>query len=239
MELSEIIGEIGIEGARWIEEHIDEQYKALEYLWRNLQDPEVFPKLVIMNALVSYQLSGRGEDWWWEFARWFSDNPPRGLPGDYLRFLGNSRYNRRLFNAKARRIERFWKRLGKVDLLPYYSRMEEIWKIIAERMGARPTSKTIVFSVKMLGYAGRIIRGKFHPFPFQIPIPVDLRIERLTRKLGGTNSIAFWSVVAKKSGVPPLHIDSIIWPLLGSEEKRRVVAGRFGRIGEELARLLE
>ncbi len=239
MELSEIIGEIGIEGARWIEEHIDEQYKALEYLWRNLQDPEAFPKLIVMNALVSYQLTGRGEDWWWEFAQWFSDNPPRELPGDYLRFLENSRYNRRLFNAKARRIERFWKGLGEVDLLLYYSRMEEIWKIIAERMGARPTSKTIVFSVKMLGYAGRIVRGEFHPFPFQIPIPVDLRIERLTRKLGGNDPIAFWSDVAEKSGVPPLHIDSIIWPLLGSEEKRRVVAERFGRTGEELVRLLE
>lgn len=42
-----------------------------------------------------------------------------------------------------------------------------------------PSSKTIVFAVKMFGYAARIVYGRFVSYPMQIPIPVDSRIRKL------------------------------------------------------------
>ncbi len=233
-ELTKSIKEIGVSGARWIEENVDEQYRALGYLWRHLEDAERFLKLVVTNSLVSYQLSGKGEDWWWEFAEWFTENPG----GEYDEFLASSRFNKRLLPVKLRRSRRFLEAVKNVHLLPYYTRMVELWKFIANIMGSPPTSKTIVFAVKMYGYAARIATGNFIPYPSEIPIPVDSRIKKLTERLGGKDPIAFWREVAKRSGVPPLHIDSILWPLLGNEELSKVYEEQFGEAGRRLAQLV-
>ncbi|MCD6139921.1 MAG: N-glycosylase/DNA lyase, partial [Thermococcus sp.] len=58
--------ELGIECARIIEEKVDLQFLALKNLHKNLGDDELFIKLVIANSIVSYQLSGKGEQWWLE-----------------------------------------------------------------------------------------------------------------------------------------------------------------------------
>ncbi len=238
MEIDEVLRKIGISGARWIEENIDEQYKALSFLCEDFNDEETFLKLVVMNSVVSYQLSGKGEDWWWEFARYFSEEPPSSLLEDYITFLRSSKNNRRFHEPKIKRIQRLRRFLETADLLPYHSRMIELWNKIAQTLGSPPSSKTVVFAVKMYGYAARIVTGKFLPFPSEIPIPVDLRIERLTKKLGGADPIQFWNEVALKSGVPPLHIDSVVWPLLGDPELRKTYEKRFGETGKELAELI-
>ena len=47
----------------------DPTYQALEHLYLNLNNKEMFLPLVIANALVCYQLSNTGEEYWEEFAR--------------------------------------------------------------------------------------------------------------------------------------------------------------------------
>jgi len=59
-----IIKSLGIESARLIEEKIDLQYIYLKNLKERLDNDELFLKLIILNALVSYQLSTTGERWW-------------------------------------------------------------------------------------------------------------------------------------------------------------------------------
>lgn len=63
--------ELGIECVRIIEEKVDFQFDVFRYFCENLNDDEIFIKLVIVNFIVSYQLSGKGEDWWWEFLKCF------------------------------------------------------------------------------------------------------------------------------------------------------------------------
>jgi DNA-(apurinic or apyrimidinic site) lyase len=65
-----ILGELGVECARVIEEKVDLQFDALRNLRENLRNDELFLKLVVANSIVSYQLSGKGEDWWWEFSKY-------------------------------------------------------------------------------------------------------------------------------------------------------------------------
>jgi len=73
-ELIRVIKEIGIEGARYIEENIDLQYYYIKKLYEKIGDEEGLVKLVILNSLSSYQLSAKAEDWWKEFSEHFYNN---------------------------------------------------------------------------------------------------------------------------------------------------------------------
>jgi DNA-(apurinic or apyrimidinic site) lyase len=216
--------ELGIDCARTIEERVDLQFDALKNLHGNLKDDESFIKLVIANSLVSYQLSGKGEDWWWEFSRYFSANPPStGIADAYRRFLPGSRTNRRLVAGKIRRLERLEPFLSKLtieDLRDYYfSGMAKLRDDLAEVLNSKKSAKTIVFAVKMFGYAGRIVFGKFVPYPMEIEIPEDVRIKAYTERFTNEPPTAFWNRVAEETGIPPLHIDSILWPVLGGKKE--------------------
>ncbi|WP_461866156.1 N-glycosylase/DNA lyase [Thermococcus sp.] len=224
-KLEEILKELGIECARIIEEKVDLQFSALKNLHKNLRDNEAFIKLVTANALVSYQLTATGEEWWWEFSEYFSRNPPEGSIKDaYAEFLPNSRTNRRLIQGKLKRLERvepFLQKLTLRDFEHYYRDMTEFRNELADVLGSKKTAKTIVFSVKMFGYACRIAFRYFIPYPTEIEIPDDVRINAYTKRFTNEPPIFFWNRIAKETNIPPLHIDSILWPILGKHEAVR------------------
>ena len=238
-QIVRLVGCIGVDGARFIEEHIDPQFKALTHLYHHIEDRNAFPRLVVANALVSYQLSGRGEEWWWEFAHWFSRREVKDIYEAYSKFLPKSRTNRRLVHAKLKRLERAKGFLMEMDVDRYYKDMLSLRDALAGVLNTRKDAKTVVFAVKMFGYAMRIATGEFVPYPMEVPIPVDSRIERVTKRFGRVDPIHFWNTVAGRTGVPPLHIDSILWPVLGgNKEVKREIVRSFGRVGEELVALL-
>ncbi|NJE09952.1 N-glycosylase/DNA lyase [Thermococcus sp. MAR1] len=227
--LREILSELGIDCARIIEEKVDLQFDALKNLHANLGDDELFIKLVIANSIVSYQLTAKGERWWWEFSEHFSENPPVGSIAEaYSSFLPNSRTNRRLVAGKVRRLERlepFLDSLSLRDLRDYYfNGMECLRDGLAKGLGSKRSAKTIVFAVKMFGYAGRIAFGEFVPYPMAIEIPDDVRINAYTKRFTNEPPVSFWNKIAEETGIPPLHIDSILWPVLGGNKEvlRRV-----------------
>ncbi|NPA76451.1 MAG: N-glycosylase/DNA lyase [Candidatus Diapherotrites archaeon] len=239
VDITDIIREMGVNGARFMEEHVDPQFKALVFLYEHLANKENFVPLVIANALVSYQLSGRGEDWWREFADWFSKRDSNDVVHAYQEFLPRSRNNRRLTNVKIRRLMRIRKFLESADWNAYYKNMVQLQEDIAAALGTKRDAKTVVFAVKMFGYAMRIATDAFRSYPLEVPIPADSRIKRATKRLGGGDPIRFWSRVAMETGVPPLHIDSIIWPAMSSNQdvKEKIVQS-FGRLGEDLIKIL-
>ncbi|NPA47998.1 MAG: N-glycosylase/DNA lyase [Thermococci archaeon] len=236
-----IVGELGVECARVIEEKVDLQFRAIKRLHRAV-DTGTFLKLVIANSVVSYQLTGKGEDWWEEFSSYFSERAKRdvSIADEYERFLPASRTNRRLVSVKVKRLRRMEQFLNELSLDElrrfYFSGMEELRDAIASSLGARKDSKTVVFAVKMFGYAGRIAFGRFVPYPMGIPIPADSRIIRYTAKLTDEPPAEFWNRIAEVTGVPPLHIDSILWPVLGRKaeviERLKAACGpeRYGMI---------
>ncbi|WP_297497928.1 N-glycosylase/DNA lyase [Thermococcus sp.] len=222
--LVEILGELGLGCARTIEERVDLQFEALTNLRENLGNDELFMKLVIANALVSYQLTGKGEDWWWEFSRYFSSNlPEKDIAKAYAGFLPSSRTNRRLIAGKLRRLERlepFLDSLEIDDLRRFYFRdMMGLRDALALVLGSKKSAKTIVFAVKMFGYAGRIAFVEFTSYPMGIDIPDDVRINAYTRRFTNESPVSFWRRIALETGIPPLHIDSILWPVLGGKKE--------------------
>jgi len=220
--LKSILRELGVECARTIEERVDLQFDALRNLHRNLKDDTLFIRLVIANSIVSYQLSGKGEDWWWEFSRYFSTHPPEGSIRDaYAEFLPGSRTNRRLVAGKLKRLERlepFLEGLDREKSMKYYTEgMGRLRDELAGALSSRKSAKTVVFAVKMFGYAGRIAFGRFIPYPMEIEIPDDVRIKAYTERFTTEKPVLFWRRVSDETGVPPLHIDSILWPVLGGK----------------------
>ena len=220
--LKSILKELGIECARIIEEKVDLQFSALENLHKNLND-ELFLKLVIANSIVSYQLSGKGENWWWEFSNYFSKNPPtESIVKAYSEFLPASKNNRRLIQPKLNRLKKlepFLNSLTIEDLRKYYQNMVKFRNHLAKAVNAKKDAKTIVFAVKMFGYGARITFGEFIPYPMEIDIPRDFRIENYTKRFTERNPIAFWREVVNEVKIPPLHIDSILWPVLGGDKR--------------------
>ena len=222
-KLKEILSELGLECARTIEEKVDLQFSALEDLHRNLNNDELFIKLVLANAIVSYQLSATGEEWWWEFSRYFSQNFPKAsIKEAYFEFLPSSRTNRRLGSVKLKRLEKFepfLERMTLDNLKAYYSDMLKLRDDLAKALNSKKDAKTVVFAVKMFGYAARISFNEFKAYPIGIPIPEDIRIMNYTKRFTNEPSTNFWNRIAKEVGIPPLHIDSIVWPALGKHEE--------------------
>ncbi|MBB6068053.1 N-glycosylase/DNA lyase [Methanococcus maripaludis] len=219
-ELLEIFGHFDVNFAKYMEEKIDTQYFVLENLKNSMKNDEMFIKLVILNSIVSYQLCTTGEIWWEEFSKYWSkhDANNENLGESYVNFLENSKGNRRLLNVKIKRIERiipFLENLNLLDFKTYYSNMEKLLENLSKYLNSKKNSKTVVFAVKMFGYASRIVFNEFFPYPMNIEIPKDSRIEKYTLKFTDENPIKFWNEVSKTAKIPPLHIDSIIWPVLG------------------------
>ena len=221
--LKNVLMELGIECARIIEEKVDLQFLALKNLHKNLGDDELFIKLVIANSIVSYQLSGKGEQWWLEFSNYFSQNYPKTtILRAYSELLPKSKTNKRLISSKLNRLERlepFLMTLTLENFEVYYNNMLKFRNDLVKVMRAKEDAKTIVFAVKMFGYASRIVFREFVPYPMEIPIPKDFRIENYTRRFTSEDPVKFWERISKEVGIPPLHIDSILWPVLGGEEE--------------------
>ncbi len=219
MNIEDIIRSVGVEGARWLEENVDEQYKALQYL----SDHERFLELVTAAAFISFQLSGSAEDWWWEFARWFKGRSVRDIYEAFRIFLPLSKNNSRLLDVKLKRLKLFVEFLNKRPLETYRSDFLALYNDIMSFFGYRKPMKTVSFSVKMYGYAWRIWNG-FAPYPMEIPIPLDRRIEHISRLLGMRDPIREWYLASRRTGVPPLHLDTILWVPFYKPAKNQVIA---------------
>ncbi len=243
-KLKNILTKLGVESAKTIEENVDLQYYYLKNLYKRLKNDELFLKLVILNSIVSYQLTTTGENWWREFSEYnwntfFNFNKFVSISMDnqtidsdeiinnYISFLNNSKGNKRLLKIKMKRINKLGPLLNELDinkLKYYYMNMVLLRQDIAKQLNTKPNSKTVVFTVKMFGYASRIVFKEFIAYPYEIEIPKDSRIEKYTKKFTEKNVLEFWNNISKDTKIPPLHIDSILWSALGnsSEVKSRL-----------------
>lgn len=243
-ELKKIFKNLDTTFAREMEEKVDLQYFVLNNLRNSMKNDEMFLKLVLINSLVSYQLCTTGELWWEEFSNYWSKTSVDNFSfkEKYVDFLKNSKGNRRLLDAKIKRIEKISSFLESVNLLElekYYENMENLLLKISKELKSKKESKTIVFAVKMFGYASRIVFKKFIPYPMEIPIPNDTRIEKYTKKFSDKNPIAFWDEISKDSKIPPLHIDSIIWPALGRNFDCKRCIENIGEKSKYILKLME
>ncbi|MEO2082725.1 MAG: N-glycosylase/DNA lyase [Desulfurobacteriaceae bacterium] len=214
-------------------ESADRQFVALKNLFKNLRNPEAFFKLTLINALLSYQLSMKGEEYWERFSEFFSEST-----GGFEEFI--KRYNRRFLSAKLKRLR---KAAFCVESLFKTFSLQELGKdlkllvdFLSTCMGQDRGAKTIVFASKMFCYAYRIVTGRIPEGIEGITIPYDSRLSKIATK-------DEWQNLSRELGIPPVKLDSLVWIPMGmSREEIREklpepLAGKVLNLKKELEKL--
>lgn len=226
INLEDFLKEYDIKKAKELE-HLDPQFLALQNCRNNIEnkDENLFLYLVIQCSIVSYQIAWSGELWRTEF--WKKVEKDRNILQDMwkkgqnnsdwrLDFLKNSKNNKRIYNIKKSRIEKLNKILQtEKDFSKYHNNLENLNKILAKTMWTKIHSKTIVFAIKMFGYAFTIISWKEIQYPIDINIPVDSRIKKIyklnTNKESEESQIRkFFADLSQKYNISPLDLDTIL-----------------------------
>ncbi len=229
-KLERYISKFDIEKVKNLEQTKDKQFVALLEVWKyiNIKDRSadikaLFLFLIVQNALIWYQLSWTGEDWWCEFCEFVKSFDLTDIDFDDLlqkwkTFLQNSKNNKRFLKTKTNRLLKtnsLW--LEKNKLIDIWSKdMEALNRYLANMMWQKDNAKTIVFAIKMYGYGLRILDKKFSHYPFDIAIPIDSRVTKIYNQLVDSSDsfkdiVNYFFDLSSKYNIPSLHIDSILW----------------------------
>ncbi len=222
-----------------IEEH-DRQYIALRELSRKIP-ANIATNMVIANALISYFLTGKGEDYWSEFANFLLAK--RSFLSEKLKcsdllalhreFLGFSRFNKLSLRNKYARLEKYYRSNMcvkiMVDPFRYTDDIARLARDLAKITGSRETSKTIVFASKMYWYICRALGRKVSG---DIGMPIDRRNAFISLSSGLVKGCNFsieecvselisvkyskllvraWETVKHHSGIPLYRLDALTW----------------------------
>ena len=240
MNLEKFIQQYNIDKIKELES-TDPQFLALQKARKSIwnQNPDLFLYLVLQCALVGYQISWSGELWRWEFWNKITqdrdklnnlrENDKSNNKRRY-NFLTTSQYNKRIYNIKTNRLLKFEQILIHTkNFSQYQSNMIELQKQIAKTMKSKPQTKTIVFAIKMFGYACQAISKTdiaYPVYPQTISIPIDSRIKKIyftmTPFVKGemkgdlsdhtdTQIQTYFDHLSTKYNIAPLHLDSILW----------------------------
>ncbi len=195
----------------------------------------------VANALVSYQLVGRGEDYWMETAQSIAASKAgslRDLAEFFQSFLSyGSRYNRLALGAKKKRVTRFLSSQLALELWEkpdsYAMNLRLLDERLARVMRQEPGDKTIVFAVKMYYYVARACGWSVGEI-YGIPIPCDRRVclVTLTSRIVDNKApcvsrgdvaalmsrykrlaIEAWRIVEEASRIPCIRLDALVWLL--------------------------
>lgn len=223
----ETLRRLGIEEVLKLERR-DPQYRAVCNVVKR-HGETVGSRLAMLNALISYRLTGKGEEHWEYFGKYFSQLEVIDLCRDFLKYIETSPFLKIGVEARKKRA------LKACDYVPNLEDLGLTLRQLSHIVGARREQKTLVFTIKILNYAYMCSRGVNRVLPFDIPIPVDYRVARLTwcaglidfppeealRRYEAVQKI--WDAVARETGIPPLHLDTLLW-----------LAGRAVLYGENL-----
>ncbi|EKD65938.1 MAG: hypothetical protein ACD_49C00074G0015 [uncultured bacterium (gcode 4)] len=219
-KLIEILSKYKIEDIIELERK-DRQFIAIKSLFESLENKSYFLSLIVTNALLSYQLSSSGEEYWEEFCQfaseykfwiWFKINV---LKEFFEIFLIQSKWNKRLVNMKKIRINKILKFIDKFhdNEAFYYENMTVFLNDLSTAMAQKKTAKTLVFAVKMFSYGARIYFDKFILVPYEVAMPMDSRISKITKIYNNSNlsPLDFWFQISEKVGIPCIHLDALLW----------------------------
>jgi len=186
----------------------------------------VFMMTVGLNA---FQLKGKAETAYWaKLGKLLEDYGSISTIKALAEFLAKFYQKERLYTCKLERMARFLNsplayRLWEKDPGEISPMTSEIWRELGDTMNQALHEKTICFAMKCLGVS--LMMAGEYDFAFQeIPIPVDSRITKFTKKLGigigeNTRKIQeFWQGVLSflfrsQPEINMIHLDSLLWQI--------------------------
>ncbi len=249
-----ILRGIGLEGILDLEEE-DPQFHAVKRVASALGAGNA-GVAAVLNAIVSYRLAMRGEDWWECWSEWHSSrsigcDSIECLAASEIGFLRDCRGSVIQRSAKIRRVGRAASNarsvLEKLRVEPGLVLSSGRWLVegLARALRAKPWSKTIVFAAKMAYYAARI-ESPGRPAPRDVEIPVDVRVACFLYSTGIVEAPSYRSLVsqpriaqeavrllAEETGIPPLNLDTLFW--LSGWAPRDLELGEANRVFSRLS----
>ena len=188
-----------------------------------------FCVFMVTAGLNAFQLKGKAETAYWaKFRKLLEDCESIPTIEALAEFLAKFYQKERLYNCKLERLARFLNsplayQLWEKDPVEISLMTSEIWQELGNVMNQALHDKTICFAMKCLGVS-LMISGEYD-FAFQeIPIPVDSRITKFSKKLGigtgeNTRKIQeFWQSVLSllrrsQPEINMIHLDSLLWQI--------------------------
>lgn len=212
----------------------EEQYRSLDNARKTIiidnvttnpkNQRKLFLSLIIQNALISYQVAWSGPSRWAEYSQKITQDfhilqKIQDTTQRWYDFLTTSRYNKRLYNAKKTRIQKYnktFRYLYDQHHEIYYKNLSKLTQDLAQAMNQEPNAKTITFATKMFGYGLRILWQPFTHYPHDVSIPVDSRLLQIYythQKIPATSTVvqSYFNTLAHENNIPPLHLDSLLW----------------------------
>jgi DNA-(apurinic or apyrimidinic site) lyase len=217
-----------------------------------------FAVTMIMVGLNDFQLKGKADVVYWpKIHHILANSEIPASPDQMISILRPFYLTERLNQRKASRLDRFLKSelagsLWGASAPRVAQKFATVWVQLSMVMNQDPQAKTIVFAMKCLGIS--LLMAREYDFDFsRIPIPVDSRIETLTRKVAPEGPSdrkgiqRYWSeVLVDLRKVHPqlsmIHLDSLCWQIgtLGISEIRAYFE-RLGLIdlGDKIIKLIK
>ncbi len=246
--VARLLRELGVEVVLELEE-VDPQFEAVASLCRVLGlDGAVATYLV---AVATYQLKCSGEVFWSRFSEYMRRVVPDKVVEGVVGFILDDECSSIQRQVKVGRVLKLSRYIGDVRYLISSCNFLELWKLTYRALNADANSKTVVFAVKMGYYGAKALNICRGPLPSEIPIPLDRRVARATLNLGllivGSPEdvmrcrdvvLESWRDIGRSSGVPPIHIDVLLWALQNPNTLAKALR-RVGRREEVLEALLK
>ena len=224
-EIAEVFKEVFNENSLNAFVEIDPQYKALKKIYLSTRNKGLIAIITIANSLISYQLSGKGEDYWSEVSSFFSKTKVGDYKNLYALFTDfltkYTKYNRIQIRNKLRRLRIFLNSriIDRLYISPCLYSIDQypLLKILSQTMKQSMYAKTIVFSVKMYYYIARIICKNTIPDP-RIPMPIDRRVAYISFTSG---------LISISNKILLKDLKDIIYRLMQSKYRDNIVKAWF------------
>ena len=202
-----------------------------------------FAVLMVACGLNDFQLKGTADISYWPKIKTLLESRAIVTVDDIGGVLHEFYSNERLGRMKNTRLNTFMKSSMARDMAnstpeSISKQFIEYWQRLAHTMNQTSEKKTIVFAMKCLGLA--LLMAGECSFDFDpIPIPVDLRVRRLTAQLGFSTSTdedvrLLWRQVLsalreENQCVTMVHLDSFVWQIAGVETSS--ISDYFKKVG--------
>ena len=221
--VAKLLRELGVEVVLELEE-VDPQFEAVAKLCQTLGLSGALAAYLV--AVATYQLRCSGEVFWSRFSEYMRRVAPAVVIEGVVGFILSDECSSIQRQVKVGRVLKLSRYLGDVRYLISSCNFLELWKLTQRALNADASSKTVVFAVKMSYYGARALNICRGPLPSEIPIPLDRRVARATLNLGLLTASSLedvmrckdvvlesWRVIGRFSGIPPIHIDFLLWAL--------------------------
>jgi len=204
------------------------EYETLELLYKQFESEAHIKLLAICATTQDYQLNGDAQRFWQELNQvieGYDSLKTTKTVQEVLDELMRKDVNSRLNQQKRERLSKLFQSNFDSWFIQNHEPAEpvEVWNQLADGMQTRKKSKTVVLAMKIYDIAHLIRHGEYFEFPFDIPIPCDLQVERVSVSSGITDTkdsgevIEAWGEVmegvTERLGRPVslLRIDSVVW----------------------------